>query len=294
MMSFANKRVVILTNAPLAVTAAQMVITTLVATATLDFRFGDGTLIWVVTVPPLFVFMLCASMVSLEFVSLGAWVVIRNLGPVVTLLLESVMMHSNNFQASPGMVCGAVMVAAGAWVYEAVDIQFSRIGAALVALNLIAAVMERIAQRHLLAVRKVNISTPSLMILNNATGVLLVSIVSFLFAPQDFHRLWTSCNKSGITVAWVALSCTVGVSLSYFGIWLQTLISASSFMVIGAMTKLFLIASGVIFLGDSSSFTSWIGVSLSFAGGAIYSFKLTPSPFSLPKVVSPRAAKTLI
>jgi len=106
-------------------------------------------------------------------------------------------------------------------VYEAVDIQFSRIGAALVAFNLIAAVIERIVQRHLLAVRKVNISTPSLMILNNATGVVLVSIVIITFAPRDFQRLWSSMNQSSMAVAWVALSCTVGVSLSYFGIWLQ-------------------------------------------------------------------------
>jgi len=116
-----------------------------------------------------------------------------------------------------------MMLAAGAWIYEANDMHFSQIGVALVILNLIAAVFERIAQRHLLAVRVVDVSRPSLMILNNTTGVVLVLIVQIIFVPDDAFRLGHSMTRSASTATWVALSCMLGVTLSYFGIWLQVL-----------------------------------------------------------------------
>jgi len=105
LMSLANKMAVTATDAPLALTAAQMCFTTLAACAACDFHFGDGTLAWAFTVPPLFVFMLCASMLSMEFVSLGAWVVIRNLGPIVTLVVESTFLTQTDVRISYQTVC---------------------------------------------------------------------------------------------------------------------------------------------------------------------------------------------
>jgi len=61
-------------------------------------------------------------------------------------------------------------------------------------------------------------------------------------------------------------------------------------MVIGANSKLLLIASGVIFLGDGSSMISWVGVMLSITGGVIYGIKTIPWPSSLGSVASNKAA----
>jgi len=244
-------------------------------------------------------------MVSMQFVSLGAWVVIRNLGPLVTLFTESVVIPGMSvrittatvswmqnvpayslplcsYSCVPVQVCGTLMVATGAWIYEANDLDFSLVGVALVTLNLIAAVLERIAQRHLLAVRKVDVSKPSLMILNNMIGTIIVSIIMLVFVPNDVSRLWQAMSQSNQSAMWVGLSCCVGVSLSYFGILLQGYISATSFMVLGAMTKVLLVASGVIFMDDASSMMSWIGVGLSIIGGCMYSAKDSPGCLGRP------------
>jgi len=225
---------------------------------------------------------LCLSMVSMQFVSLGAWVVIRNLGPLVTLFTESVVIPGMSVRITTATVCGTLMVATGAWIYEANDLDFSLVGVALVTLNLIAAVLERIAQRHLLAVRKVDVSKPSLMILNNMIGTIIVSIIMLVFVPNDVSRLWQAMSQSNQSAMWVGLSCCVGVSLSYFGILLQGYISATSFMVLGAMTKVLLVASGVIFMDDASSMMSWIGVGLSIIGGCMYSAKDSPGCLGRP------------
>jgi len=283
LMSLANKMAVTASNAPLALAGSQMLVTTLAACATCDFRFGKGSLSWAFTVPPLFVFMLCASLLSMEFVSLGAWVVIRNLGPMVTLLVESTCLHQTDVRMTYQTVSSTIMVAIGAWIYEAYDIQFSPIGVALVMLNLIAAVSERIAQRHLLAVEKVDISKPSLMILNNMIGMCLVLIVMAAFAREDVCRLLHAMNQSASTTMWVFLSCVIGVSLSYFGIWLQGLISATSFMILGGISKVLLVISGMIFLAETSAWTSWLGVALSVLGGLLYSVKELPVGVQAPK-----------
>ena len=56
-MSFANKKATVQTEAPLVLTALQMLATTLFAFATCDLHFGSGTLTWSLIVPPIFVVM---------------------------------------------------------------------------------------------------------------------------------------------------------------------------------------------------------------------------------------------
>lgn len=123
--------------------------------------------------------------------------------------------------AHPLQVVGTLTIAIGVIFYEANDINFSPQGVLLVAVNLSAAVLERIAQRHLLVVTRVDVSKPSLMILNNLIGCCLVMVIIVIFSPSQVNLIWDAATTSRDTAFWVAISCIVGTSLSYFGIWLQ-------------------------------------------------------------------------
>lgn len=116
---------------------------------------------------------------------------------------------------------GTIGIATGIVLYEVNDIRFSMKGTILVILNLIAAVGERVAQYQLLAVRKVDISRPSLIILNNGIGAFLVIFAMLVFSPREALHLVDAVSKSSDTAFWVSFSSLVGVFLAYFGIWLQ-------------------------------------------------------------------------
>ena len=88
-MTLLNKVAVSSTDAPFGVLIVQMSITCVLALASRNIHLGEGTQRWAMTVPWLFFLMMMSSMLALHYVSIGTFVVIRNLGPIVTLGIES-------------------------------------------------------------------------------------------------------------------------------------------------------------------------------------------------------------
>ena len=193
-------------------------------------------------------------------------------------------------------VLGTLSIFVGVTIYEVKDTQCSPIGIAIALLNLLAAVTERIAQRYLLAVQHVDVSKPSLMILNNGIGAMLVVLGMQTYSSDEWCAILEAL-KVFSTACWVGASCLLGVSLSYCGIWLQVidlpdmfeprpllddsslcacdccpqgLITASSFMVLGAITKLLLIYAAILYMHDVSDSLSVFGAALSIFGGILY------------------------
>merc|ERR1712032_1095821 len=56
---------------------------------------------------------------------------------------------------------------------------------------------------------------------------------------REIPAAFATLDRMGIT--WVVLSCVVGVSISYCGIWAQSLISATSFLVLVNTNKFVII-----------------------------------------------------
>ena len=76
-------------------------------------------------------------------------------------------------------------------------------------------------------------------------------------------------HKRGCALA-LAVSCVGGGALSYTGIWLQRLVTATSFMVLGSVAKVAVIVWGIVFFADASGPLSTAGALLSVAGGYAY------------------------
>jgi len=275
-MTLLNKVAVGRSHAPIAVVIVQMLATVGMAAGSKNVHFGNGWRLWALAVPPLFALMMVTSMIALQYVTVGTFVVVRNLGPIVTLLIESVM-HKPETLTFDWRSAGATgAIALGVFIYEAKEIRFSEIrfsGVGLIFLiaNLGSSCAERMMQRHLLAVREVDVSKPALMILNNGLGALFSMLVLIIASPQEMHSLYHALKfKRGTGISLVA-SCVVGCLISYAGLWLQRLVTATSFMVLGSFTKMIVIAYGIVMLGDSHGFVSVFGAVLSLAGSYAYS-----------------------
>ena len=161
-MTILNHAGVTRTQSPLAVVVLQMLFSVLGATIAsgkdLISQFKTGTILWACTVPILFAMMLATSMVAFEKVSVGAFVVVRNLGPVVTLAVEASVHRSNGVTCSFKSLLSCAAIAFGVYIYAANDIHYNRTGLILIVVNLIIAVAERMLQSHLLAVNMVDVT----------------------------------------------------------------------------------------------------------------------------------------
>merc|ERR1711920_936143 len=84
----------------------------------------------------------------------------------------------------------------------------------------------------------------------------------------------------------VALSCLNGVAISYAGLRVQQLVTATTFMVLTNVNKFIVVLFGVIALREALSPISAIGVILAIGGGLMYARarqQLAASPQPLPK-----------
>ena len=125
-------------------------------------------------------------------------------------------------------------------------------------------------QRHLLSVQAVDVSRPGLMILNNGIGAALAFVVLSFVEPKQWHYLSHAIKKKPNCSVAVALSCIVGCAISYTGLWLQRLVTATSFMVLGSLVKVLVIVWGIFMFGEAQGFLSILGAALSVGGAYAY------------------------
>ena len=271
-MTLLNKLAVSSTEAPFGILLVQLLFTILAVLASegRKLRFGRGTLKWAVIVPPLFLLMLCSSMVALQYVSVGAFVVIRNLGPMFTLAIETTLHSPDNLVCDAGTVISLVSTVIGVVVYQMERIEWPGLGVVLLLGNLVIACADRLVQRHMLAVQKVDVSKPGLMLLNNGVGFVLVAGIAAL-VPGELARTWAAISEANLRTFLVLASAIVGIGIAYAGIWLQSLITATSFMVLGCFCRSVLIVFGAVLLGDTANPIALLGAALSLAGCVAYS-----------------------
>lgn len=269
-MNVLNKALVEEFKAPSLVTAAQMLMTVL-GTLLLGWNklAGDSSSVlkWSF-VPLLFFGMLVSSFFTYEYLTLSMLMLIRNLGPIVTLPIEKMVMPPEKQpQVSGKMMMALMVILTGACIYAG-SITFSMIGCAFALLNMILAIADRVAQRRLLTSECKALSTETCMLLNNALGCIPTVALGIVMqeAAHFDAKLWFGSTGTVLLL----LSGVIGSGICYFAIAVQREISATSFMVLQNAARMAVVIAGVMIFGDPlESRYQAIGLMLSF-GGAIW------------------------
>jgi len=158
------------------------------------------------------------------------------LSPLVSLGIER--FYPNPLRVSPAIFASIFGMCLGTSMYVSKMDENNWNGIVWVFLNIILAVGDRLLQRLMLAKDQypVDISIPGLTLLNNFLGVLPLCVA--VWWTDELHKIpATVASLSGLSAVWVVASCIVGVGISYCGIWAQSLISATSFMVLVNVNK---------------------------------------------------------
>jgi GDP-mannose transporter len=223
--------------------ALQMVVTVvaMLLFCARSIRIGSfmDVLRWSMVVP-FFTGMLLSSILALKFAPMSLVVVFRTLSPLLSLLVER--MYPDPLRISCLMVASIAIMVVGAGLYTSAMHRSGLGGIGWVFLNIFFAVGDRLLQRLMLAKDQspVDISKTGITLLNNLEGLLPLLVV--MFVKNEFAEIPETV--AGLTTSgyvWVTLSCLVGIAISYTGIWAQSMISATSFLVLVNANKFVII-----------------------------------------------------
>jgi len=269
-MSVFNKLAVRALPLPITLVCIQMTFTIVsVLSRPKSIQIGSvkDALRWGLSVPMLFAAMLVSSMVAMEHNTLGTIVVFRNVAPLFTLFIER--MFRIPMQNSFETVAALLTIVGGVVLYHFQNVVFSTIGLLAICFNMAFAVLERLMQRYLMAQAPVDISKPGMMLLNNACGLLPCGVLMIAYhEPERWKMARSELTTTGMVL--VLLSCVNGLAISYAGLRVQQLVTATTFMVLTNVNKFAVILFGVVVLHDQLSLLSAVGVALAMGGGLWY------------------------
>ena len=194
-------------------------------------RFGSlqDVLRWCRGIPWLFAGMLGSSMLALNFASMAALVVVRNMGPLLALPIERA--YQEKIAVSVRSVAAMVVILAGVVLYMYNDVTLDPANAALgllyMFINLVLAIIHGLLTRRLLAVAPVDISSNGIVVLNNFCSLLPMAFGGVVNS-NEWARLPEAAKKLGAGEwALIVASCTVGLGISWAGINVQRYVAAT-------------------------------------------------------------------
>lgn len=272
-MMLANKLAI--TSLPLecVLTSLQMVFTILAlllfARRSLYFGSLRDVMRWSM-VAPFYAGMLLTSILALKTAPMTLVIVLRSLSPLFSLAIER--FYPNPLEVSKMMVLSIVIILAGTVMYASQLNTQSWVGVQWCFLNMFFAVGDRLLQRLMLSRDQspVDISKTGCTILNNVFALVPILILAtwkreFAEVPRAFSHL------DHMGCVYVSMSCIFGLGISYTGIWAQSLISATSFLVLVSANKFVLVFIEVFALKTKALTHLQIIASLiTIAGGIAY------------------------
>lgn len=201
-------------------------------------------------VVPFYSGMLLTSILSLKYCSMTLVITFRAAAPVAALAIER--FYPNPLSISFEILLSIAAMIAGMLMYISVMPFADLHGLFWVALNSFFATGDRLLQRLMLAHDQspVDISKTGATLLNNLIGLVPLAAVAIITgepyeAPESLHEL------SARGAFFVIASCIVGVGISFTGIWVQSLISATTFLVLVNGSKFFVIIVEVMMGGKT-------------------------------------------
>ena len=79
-----------------------------------------------------------------------------------------------------------------------------------------------------------------------------------------------SVEMTNAAIFWLALSCVIGIGISWAGFWCQSLVSATTYTVVGVMNKMLTVTVNVLIWDKHASFYGICSLGLCLLGGTIY------------------------
>jgi len=281
-MSFLNKLILGIWNAPFTLLLLQMLIADVILIAWFGFRRiahelwdkRDNVWRWAVLTIPI-TGMLASSLLALQAGTLNALIVVRGASPLLTFFCEKIFIPSSAPKTTAELISSLTLIAIGMTAYVSGD-SFNTMPKGLfwICVNILCTAVARILERKMLVDDSMTLSFEAMNMVNNTAGLLPVlglmlfckeyQIVTPLISPATPPLKLALCGS-------VVLSGALGLLLGWYGIALQRQLAATSMLVLQVASRLATVFVGVSLFAENLTVAMWAGALLSMLGCGWYS-----------------------
>jgi len=270
-----NKLCMIVLPAPCTVTLLQVTVTTvLIAVAwccsLVEIQAVDRALLSQYVIYALiFVLGINFTMRSLAITNVETVLLFRSCSPVLvsvidTLWLGREMPSRRSFLAMLGIVLGTTWFAASELQTDTSMLDVP--GVCVNTINLILTATLMTWGKHVKDRCDVNLTTS--VFICNLTSVLPILALAVLEKEHLIIREHRWLSAYAVSV--LGTSCVMGTALSYLGWQMRTMMSATSFTVVGVLNKVLTVILNGMYWPDHAVLSSTIGLMLSLVAGSFY------------------------
>lgn len=213
---------------------------------TLHFGSYRDVCRWAMVVP-FYAGMLLTSLLALKNASMTLCVTFRAISPILGLIVER--FYPKPPRITIWVIACLLLLIAGAGMYTIGMPRTQVRGIFWIILNNIFAVGDRLLQRLFLSKDQcpVDISKTGCTVLNNVLGMIPVVVV--ILISKEYEELPNVLSMLDVKgYIFIVISCFVGMGISYTGIYAQSMITATSFLVLVNANKFFIIILEACFL----------------------------------------------
>jgi len=222
-------------------------------------------------VAPFFSGMLLTSILALKNAPMSLVVTLRCLSPLGALLLER--FYPNPLAITWETILAVLVMFGGAAMYVSQVADASHMaGIGWVFLNSAIAIIERCLQRYMLSKDQnpVDISKTGVTLINNLFGAVPLAIAAYVTGELS-HVHTAIGHLSQLDMFYLIMSCIIGLGISYTGVWAQSLISATSFLVMVNANKFVIIGfEAFVMHSKALNFTQVCGACITILGACLY------------------------
>jgi len=224
---------------------------------------------------------LITSILALQSGSVSFFMIVRNLMPLFTLLIERPLLPVESTRPiTQEIVLALTTLAAGTAFYAGSDLHVHSLG--WIVLNMIIMITYRLAERRMLWDMPRSLSFGALNLLQNTFGMIPVVALFFAWgehrALKEHPDLFTLARwHDPMAAVCILFSGCAGLSLGYYSTMLQKEITATTMVTLQCSMKVIIIFLAMLVLGER--FRSWsaLGCFVSLVGGGWYA-RITTRP----------------
>eukprot|EP00747_Dinoflagellata_sp_TGD_P212883 gnl/TRDRNA2_/TRDRNA2_85921_c0_seq1.p1 gnl/TRDRNA2_/TRDRNA2_85921_c0~~gnl/TRDRNA2_/TRDRNA2_85921_c0_seq1.p1 ORF type:complete len:468 (+),score=80.15 gnl/TRDRNA2_/TRDRNA2_85921_c0_seq1:31-1434(+) len=219
--------------------------------------------------------MLATSMFAFKETTMSTVLILRNVLPLATIVIERQLMKrapplNSRIMVSMGLaLAGTVMYGLDNW-------SVTRLGILLIGCNCVVTVLDRLLERYLLSDEEFSVSLSMCMLVNNVVGIVPMFVLAIAMG-EVYTWQRTITEATSLTWTWVALSAMIGTSMGFLGLRTQKFVSATTLLMLQNINKVALILFGVFAMGDNIQGLSLLGCAVSLCGSLLYGYFQLPA-----------------
>ena len=270
-----NKACMMVLPAPCTVTLLQVTVTTLLIAVAWCCSLvkiqsvNRDILSYYLMYSILFVLGINFTMRSLAITNVDTVLLFRSCSPLLvsvidTLCLRREMLSRRSFASMLCIVLGATWFAASELQTDTSTLDVP--GVCINTVNLLITVTLMTWGKHITDSIEVNLTTS--VFICNATSIVPILALAILEKEHLIIRQHRLSSVYAVTI--LGTSCGMGTALSYLGWQMRTIMSATSFTVVGILNKVFTVLLNIMLWPDHALWSSTIGLIFSLVGGSLY------------------------